>query len=185
MLHSVSSKFCHQLVIKAPKILALSSSFIPFGLQKKCLYELLMSLFSEAIEDGDLDFLQDKWLKVEVSDLNLIWYLSFSSDKLVICENCEKTDVTFAGGVNDLILIAGRKEDPDTLFFQRRLSIQGDTELGLEVKNLLDNIDFDNLPVLLQKMIIHFSTFVQQGLIEPTLATSDHSNKSTNKIQKG
>ena len=48
--------------------------------------------------------------------------------------------------MNDLILVAGRKEDPDTLFFQRRLSIEGDTELGLEVKNLMDNIEFEQLP---------------------------------------
>ena len=181
MLHSVLSKLRHQLVIKAPKVLALPSAFIPFAVQKKCLSELLASLFAEAIEDGDLDFLQDKWLKVEVTDLNLIWYLSFSAGKLLICDLCEKVDVTFAGGVNDLILIAGRKEDPDTLFFQRKLSIQGDTELGLEVKNLLDNIDFDNLPAFLQKVILHFSTFVQQGLVEPTLTTDD----SANKIQNG
>jgi predicted lipid carrier protein YhbT len=33
-------------------------------------------------------------------------------------------------------MIAARKQDPDTLFFQRRLVIEGDTELGLYVKNL-------------------------------------------------
>ncbi|MGL6041779.1 MAG: ubiquinone anaerobic biosynthesis accessory factor UbiT, partial [Deefgea sp.] len=30
----------------------------------------------------------------------------------------------------------------DTLFFQRRLSITGDTELGLTLKNLMDATDF-------------------------------------------
>ncbi|MGB7997639.1 MAG: SCP2 sterol-binding domain-containing protein, partial [Photobacterium halotolerans] len=39
-----------------------------------------------------------------------------------------------------------RKVDPDTLFFQRRLTMQGDTELGLAVKNLLDSLDLDSLP---------------------------------------
>lgn len=34
-----------------------------------------------------------------------------------------------------------RQEDPDTLFFSRRLMIEGDTELGLFVKNLLDRIE--------------------------------------------
>jgi predicted lipid carrier protein YhbT len=32
---------------------------------------------------------------------------------------------------------AHQEEDPDTLFFQRRLVIEGDTELGLQVKNLM------------------------------------------------
>jgi predicted lipid carrier protein YhbT len=35
-----------------------------------------------------------------------------------------------------------REEDPDTLFFARRLTIEGDTELGLVAKNLLDGIDW-------------------------------------------
>jgi predicted lipid carrier protein YhbT len=35
-----------------------------------------------------------------------------------------------------------RQQDPDTLFFHRKLAIEGDTELGLVVKNLLDRIDW-------------------------------------------
>jgi hypothetical protein len=33
------------------------------------------------------------------------------------------------------------QEDPDTLFFSRRLAMEGDTELGLLIKNTLDAID--------------------------------------------
>ena len=42
------------------------------------------------------------------------------------------------------MLLARRQEDPDTLFFSRRLSMEGDTELGLLVKNTIDAIE---LPV--------------------------------------
>ena len=35
-----------------------------------------------------------------------------------------------------------REEDPDTLFFNRKLQIEGDTELGLITKNLLDSVDW-------------------------------------------
>lgn len=42
------------------------------------------------------------------------------------------------------MLLASRKEDSDTLFFQRRLKMQGDTDLGLYVKNLLDGMDMDS-----------------------------------------
>ncbi len=34
-----------------------------------------------------------------------------------------------------------RKEDSDTLFFNRRLVVEGDTELGLVAKNTLDAIE--------------------------------------------
>jgi predicted lipid carrier protein YhbT len=37
--------------------------------------------------------------------------------------------------------LARREADPDTLFFDRKLSIEGDTELGLLLKNTLDAID--------------------------------------------
>ena len=42
-------------------------------------------------------------------------------------------------------MLATRSEDSDTLFFQRRLSLEGSTELGLQLKNLLDGIEMDPL----------------------------------------
>ena len=169
MFKSVFTNVHHQIVTNGPKVLALPTSLVPFSIQQKLLLQLLEHVFCEAIEDGDLEFLQGKWLKVAVTDLQLTWYLSFENNRLVIAENCESEDVVFSGSANEFILIAGRKEDPDTLFFQRRLSIQGDTELGLEIKNLLDNIDFDNLPSFAQKALDHFSNFVQQGLVSDSL----------------
>jgi len=167
MFTSAIATIHHQLVINAPKALAYPSALVPFIVQKRLLSELLHKLLSEAIEDDDLDFLQNKWLKIEVTDLKFIAYLSFAEQKFVIKEHCEKSDVTFSGALNEFILIAGRKEDPDTLFFQRRLVIEGDTELGLEIKNLLDNIDFDNFSPRIEKALNHFATFVQRGLIKP------------------
>jgi len=52
-------------------------------------------------------------------------------------------DVRISGALADLLLLAGRREDPDTLFFGRRLTLEGETETGLLVKNLLDSLDFD------------------------------------------
>jgi predicted lipid carrier protein YhbT len=39
--------------------------------------------------------------------------------------------------------LATRSEDPDTLFFARRLNLEGDTETALYVKNFLDALEFD------------------------------------------
>ncbi len=52
-------------------------------------------------------------------------------------------DVRISGTLHDFLLLATRREDPDTLFFNRRLDIEGDTETGLYVKNLLDALDYD------------------------------------------
>ena len=51
--------------------------------------------------------------------------------------------VTMRGSLQDFVALALRREDPDTLFFQRRLVVEGETETGLHLKNLLDGWDFD------------------------------------------
>ena len=53
-------------------------------------------------------------------------------------------DLAIGASARDFMLLAQRREDPDTLFFSRRLSMEGDTELGLLVKNTLDAIDLTN-----------------------------------------
>jgi predicted lipid carrier protein YhbT len=52
-------------------------------------------------------------------------------------------DVRIRGAFADFWCMATRTEDPDTLFFQRRLAIEGDTETGLALKNLLDALEYD------------------------------------------
>jgi predicted lipid carrier protein YhbT len=53
----------------------------------------------------------------------------------------QPVDATFTADAADYVRIATREADPDTLFFQRRLSIEGDTESGLRLKNLLDAVE--------------------------------------------
>ena len=57
-------------------------------------------------------------------------------------------DLTFAAKLSTFLQLALRQEDPDTLFFNRELSIEGDTELGLIVKNMLDAVEWPTLPSL-------------------------------------
>lgn len=60
----------------------------------------------------------------------------------------ETPDLTFAANLSAFLQLALRQEDPDTLFFNRELSIEGDTELGLVVKNMLDAVEWPTLPSL-------------------------------------
>lgn len=155
-----------------PKILRPSLRIVPFSTQKSLLLPALHSIFNEAIEDGDFEFLQDKWLKISITDLALNWWLSFEQDQLVMAskEDDISEDVSFTANGDDLILIAGRKQDPDTLFFQRRLKIEGDTELGLEVKNLIDAIDIEQLPSSVHDLVDFAASFIQNTQDELTLA---------------
>ncbi|CAK4069437.1 MULTISPECIES: SCP2 domain-containing protein [Vibrio] len=162
------NKIRTQLVQNAASILRSPVHLLPQSVQKKALLEGLKTVFKEALEDGDFEFLEDKWLKVEVKDMQLSWYISYENERLVVADKPVQEDVAFCGNLNDLVLIAGRKEDPDTLFFQRRLSIEGDTELGLEVKNLMDSVDLESLPKPLQSLLNQLADFVQKGLQSPS-----------------
>jgi predicted lipid carrier protein YhbT len=51
-------------------------------------------------------------------------------------------DLSFRADLSAYLQLVSRQEDPDTLFFNRQLSIEGDTELGLVVKNMLDAIEW-------------------------------------------
>lgn len=50
-------------------------------------------------------------------------------------------DLTISAKSRDFIALLTREEDPDTLFFSRRLLNEGDTDLGLLVKNTLDAVE--------------------------------------------
>jgi len=53
-----------------------------------------------------------------------------------------KPDLLISATARDFLALALREEDPDTLFFNRRLLMEGDTDLGLLVKNTLDAVDW-------------------------------------------
>lgn len=154
----------HQLVKLGPQVLRVPAQTVPFAVQRVLLENALNTLLASSIEDEELDFLIDKWLKVCISDLNLAWCMTLQQNRIVVADANQSHDVLFQGQLNDLILIAGRKEDADTLFFQRRLKIEGDTELGLEVKNLLDGFDMTLLPKPALQGIAALANFVEQGL---------------------
>jgi predicted lipid carrier protein YhbT len=88
------------------------------------------------------DSLAGKKLQIKVVDAQLAFYFQWQNGLFAACRNNGEADLTIAASAHDFLLLAQRKEDPDTLFFSRRLTMEGDTELGLLVKNTLDAIDF-------------------------------------------
>jgi predicted lipid carrier protein YhbT len=115
----------HKLVIQAPQWLRLPAALIPFAIKKPAMVFMLQRIFKEALADGDFEFLEGRFLKVSVDELKLSCFVTLKQGQLMVQEQSDVCDVSFAAGLNDLILIAGRKEDPDSLFFQRRLRIEG------------------------------------------------------------
>ena len=88
--------------------------------------------------------LSGKKLRIKVTDACLSFDFEWNGSRFVAGNSQGEPDLTIGASAHDFLLLARRQEDPDTLFFSRRLSMEGDTELGLLVKNTLDAID---LPV--------------------------------------
>ena len=109
-------------------------------------------LLASALNVGLADQLQDdvrqllagKKLRIHVRDARLTFDFSWTGNGFAACAPGLPADLTISAGAHDFLQLAQRREDPDTLFFSRRLSMEGDTELGLVVKNTLDALE---LPV--------------------------------------
>lgn len=85
-----------------------------------------------------LEPLQGKVLRLELKELGSGPQLTMIGPLLL--PTFARPDVTVRANLADYIALALRREDPDTLFFSRRIVIEGDTALGVALKNALDSL---------------------------------------------
>ena len=159
-------KLRSRLVHFGPSLMSVPVKLAPFALKRQVLEQVLSWQFRQALAEGELEFLEGRWLSIHVRDIGLLWYTSVVDGRLVVSQQAD-ADVSFSADASDLLMIAARKQDPDTLFFQRRLVIEGDTELGLYVKNLMDAIGLEQMPKALRVMLLQLADFVEAGLKSP------------------
>ncbi len=141
-----------ELLLRAGGPLLPLGRHVPFGLQKLVIEQAMKRLFAEPLEEGEFDVLEGRWLRIEVSDLGMAWSLTRDAVGLRLAKD-SPVDVLIRGNWKEFLLLASRQEDPDTLFFRRRLVIEGDTDLGLAVKNLVDSLDSDLMPPRVWQLI--------------------------------
>lgn len=101
--------------------------------------------------DEDFSWLDERVVGLAVTDLPPVLRLTHSHGRFRPADGA--ADVEFRAALADYVKMMARREDPDTLFFQRRLAISGDTELGLALKNLLDGTDWQKLPPALNWLL--------------------------------
>ena len=89
--------------------------------------------------------LQDKSVCIRVTNARLAFFLGADRCGFVARSFSQTPDLTIGACARDFLRLALREEDPDTLFFGRRLTMEGDTELGLLIKNILDSVDTSQL----------------------------------------
>jgi predicted lipid carrier protein YhbT len=89
--------------------------------------------------------LTGKLVCLRVTDAGLTLLFTLTEQGFRPAVSNARPDLMISAKTRDFIALALREEDPDTLFFNRRLLMEGDTDLGLLVKNTLDAIDWPRL----------------------------------------
>lgn len=111
--------------------------------------ELLSRLFNHLLRGQyiaeQLYDLDGKRLAIKIHDTRteLLFRIQGNQLKRQPKTSANAWDVRISGKLDAFWQLASRSEDPDTLFFNRTLAIEGETEAGLYLKNLLDAMDFD------------------------------------------
>lgn len=128
-----------------PRIIGAAASRLPqlpptFGLTSALNLALDRILPREPLEP-----LVGKLVCLRVTDGGLTLNFTLTEKGFRPAVSRSKPDLTISAATRDFIALALREEDPDTLFFNRRLVMEGDTDLGLLVKNTLDAIDWPRL----------------------------------------
>ena len=92
-----------------------------------------------------LEPLAGKRFAIRVSDAGLALRFGLNERGFHPSFDTSPADLTISARTRDFLALLSREEDADSLFFNRRLLMEGDTELGLLVKNTLDAVEWPHL----------------------------------------
>lgn len=86
--------------------------------------------------------LNGKYVSLCISDIPCDLHFRISNGRLRAARS-RQGGVTISGSLKGFLQLASRQQDPDTLFFRRELNIEGETETGVHIKNLLDSLEYN------------------------------------------
>lgn len=137
-----------------PTPFALPLKLIPGLVHSIALTTALNVLFAAQIREGELDFLRDRVLLIQVRDAKMEYRIRFAGPAgFVPGMAVQAPDLSIGGTLYDFLALVTRREDSDTLFFNRRVVMEGDTALGLELKNWLDGMDLEAASGLISPLL--------------------------------
>ena len=136
---------------------------MPQRLNQLVVEKLLNGAFAEQLADGDFEFLEDRILQVEILDAGLFIGLSYVQNRITcnrFSRDAGESDVTLSVDTLNAIKLVQQEVDPDTLFFQRKLKINGDTELAHHVKNTIDTLNPELIPQWVMRLVDEYKVRV-------------------------
>lgn len=148
---------------KIPPLLVKPLQWIPNQVHTRLLVAVLNHLFQAQLREGEFDCLEGKSAAIRLLDGAVEFRFTKGREWLVAHSGEGALDLVVSGTLYDFIQLALGREDPDTLFFQRRIRLEGEVELGLEVKNLIYSVELENLSLpqplrtALQRGMAHYA----------------------------
>ncbi len=130
-----------------PRLLSFPLRLVPARLNSALTARVLEHIFAEQKNEGELDFMEHRTACIRVLDAGIELNITAGPDGFQSIPRGQDTDLTIEGMAYDYLLLITGREDPDTLFFQRRLRMSGDTALGVHLKNFLASVDPETLPL--------------------------------------
>ena len=89
MLDKLRSKLVHF----GPSMMSVPVKLAPFALKRQVLEQVLSWQFRQALADGELEFLEGRWLSIHVRDIGLLW------------SSARPTSITLTPGINDTPIV--------------------------------------------------------------------------------
>lgn len=134
--------------VEIPGLVKKVVSVLPAKPPAWVLVNTLNQLLKKEILLADMSLLAGRYFQIGIEDLGLNLFFTADEKRFILADQSIPVDLYFGANMADFLKMLLRQEDPDTLFFNRKLKIEGDTELGLIVKNLLDSIDWSTIPLM-------------------------------------
>ena len=122
------------------------------------LVQTLNQMLRRGLLPADMNQFAGRHFQLDVLDLGISIRFSADTQRFTAENYPGAPDLRLAANSADYLRMILREEDPDTLFFNRKLQIEGDTALGLATKNLLDCVDWRWQRLLPQRLTAWLQT---------------------------
>ena len=127
-----------------PLIAKISEKLPSWPADQAMLLAMNLGIRFNVFPESSLEALEGRVVGFEVLDLSYQRAMTYLNGQFWDAD-VSTAELMIRANTAQFLQLLNRQEDPDTLFFNRSLVLEGDTELGLVAKNMLDSIDWTAL----------------------------------------
>jgi O2-independent ubiquinone biosynthesis accessory factor UbiT len=138
-------------------------ALLPQRLRQRAFERAAMHVLATAFAAGAFADLRSRRIGIEVEDLGLRFVVEVLEHRLVVLDPVAMPESCVRGTLTDLLQMVSRRADADTLFFQRRLTLTGDVDLGLRLRNLLDQLPWEQFPLGARVLLHHGAQWAEEA----------------------